>query len=147
MKKIIKRNIKGLKYERLLNWLFEFSSTFSFVTRKDVGVSKEAVKLIEELANFLIDSHPTNKWLSNEIIDSPIIGHIYYYELNKETKNILLRNSNSLFGWGDDSLTDLPEDIAFYNKEKEAILYVNGHENYAIINRLSLKEYLKLTLR
>lgn len=146
MEKIIKKNIKGLKYERLLNWLFEFSSTFSFVTRKDVGVNKEAIKLIEELANFLIDSHPTNKWLSNEIIDSPIIGHNYYYELNKETKDILLENSNTLFDWGDDFLTELPEDIAFYKKDRESILYVNGHENYAIVNISSLKEYLKLTL-
>ena len=145
MEKNIKKNIKGNKYKQLLNWVSESSTVLSFVTRKDVGISERSVMLIESLTEFLVDSYPTNEWLSNEIVDSPIIGHIYFYELNKTTKNILLEVSNSLFDWGDDALTDLPEDIAFYDEKRCPVLHVNGHENYAIIEVSSLKEYLKLT--
>ena len=145
MEKNIKKNIKGNKYKQLLNWVSESSTVFSFVTRKDVGISERSVMLIESLTEFLVDSYPTNEWLSNEIVDSPIMGHIYFYELNKTTQSILLEVSNSLFDWGDDALTDLPEDIAFYDVKRCPVLHVNGHENYAIIEVSSLKEYLKLT--
>lgn len=146
MEKRLKKNIKGKKYGQLINRISESATMFSFVTREDVGVSQNSVKLIEELNDFLITSYPTNQWLSNEIIDSPIIGHIYFYKLNSQTLNIILEASNSLFDWGDDALTDLPEDIAFYNKDKCPILYVNGHENYAVIANLSFKECLKTVL-
>jgi hypothetical protein len=146
MKINIKKNIKGSKYKQLLSWVSESSTVFSFVTRKDVGISESSTILIERLTEFLVDSYPTNEWLSNEIVDSPIMGHIYFYELNKTTQSILLEISNSLFDWGDDALTDLPEDIAFYDEKKHPVLYVNGHENNAIIEVSSLKEYLKLTL-
>ena len=79
MEKNIKKNIKGNKYKQLLNWVSESSTVFSFVTRKDVGISERSVMLIESLTEFLVDSYPTNEWLSNEIVDSPIIGHIYFY--------------------------------------------------------------------
>lgn len=144
MEKYLKKNIKGKKYEQLINRISESATMFSFVTREDVGISQNSVNLIDELTDFLITSYPTNQWLSNEIIDSPIIGHIYFYELNSKTINIIVEVSNSLFDWGDDALTDLPEDIAFYNKNKSPILYVNGHENYAVIEISSLKEYLKI---
>ncbi|MEO1783390.1 hypothetical protein BAU18_003010 [Enterococcus diestrammenae] len=145
MQKNIKKNIKGNNYKKLLNWVSESSTVFSFVIRKDVGISENSIMLIERLTDFIIDSYPTNEWLSNEIVDSPIMGHIYFYELNKTTKNILLEVSNSLFDWGDDNLTDLPEDIAFYDEKRHPVLYVNGHENYAIVNVSSVKEYFKLT--
>jgi hypothetical protein len=109
MKINIKKNIKGSKYKQLLSWVSESSTVFSFVTRKDVGISESSTILIERLTEFLVDSYPTNEWLSNEIVDSPIMGHIYFYELNKTTQSILLEISNSLFDWGDDALTDLPE--------------------------------------
>lgn len=144
MEKYLKKNIKGKKYEQLINRISASTTMFSFVTREDVGISQNSVNLIDELTDFLITSYPTNQWLSNEIIDSPTIGHIYFYELNSKTINIILEVSNSLFDWGDDALTDLPEDIAFYNKNKCPILYVNGHENYAVIEISSLKEYIKI---
>ncbi|WHZ31694.1 hypothetical protein QNK01_09450 [Desemzia incerta] len=145
MKRNINRNIKGNKYKKLINQVSESAVTFSFVTREDIGISDNSIKLIESLTDSLVKSYPTNEWLTNEVIDSPIIGHIYFYKLNSETKNILLEVSNSLFGWGDDALSDLPEDIAFYDKEEKPLLYVNGHENYAVIETLSLKDYLKMT--
>lgn len=146
MKRNINRNIKGNKYKNLINQVSESAVTFSFVTREDIGISDNSIRIIERLTDYLVNSYPTNAWLTNEVIDSPIIGHIYFYKLNSETKNILLEVSNSLFEWGDDALSDLPEDIAFYDKEGKPLLYVNGHENYAVIETLSLKEYLKMTL-
>lgn len=145
MKKNIRKNITGMRYEHLLNWMEDSAAIFSFVTRKDIGISKNSENLIEKLGRFLIDSYPTNNWLSTEIIDNPIIGHIYFYEFNEETKEILLEISNSLFDWGDDSISDLPEDIAFYNNERSPILYVIGHENEAIMTISSIKDYFKLT--
>ena len=61
MEKNIKKNIKGNKYKQLLNWVSESSTVFSFVTRKDVGISERSVMLIESLTEFLVDSYPTNE--------------------------------------------------------------------------------------
>lgn len=146
MQKNLNRNIKGNKYKHLKDHISKSSTTFSFVTREDIGISDNSIRLIGRSVEFLVDSYPTNEWLSNEIIDSPIIGHIYFYEFNPVTKNVLLEGSNSLFEWGDNTLSDLPEDIAFYDKEKNPLLYVNGHENYAVIEVSSLKDYLKIAL-
>lgn len=146
MKRNINRNIKGNKYKNLINQVSESAVTFSFVTRQDIGISDNSIRIIEQLTDYLVKSYPTNEWLTNEVIDSHIIGHIYFYKMNLETKNVLLEVSNSLFEWGDDALSDLPEDIAFYNKEGKPLLYVNGHENYTVLEALSLKEYLKMLL-
>ena len=60
MKINIKKNIKGSKYKQLLSWVSESSTVFSFVTRKDVGISESSTILIERLTEFLVDSYPTN---------------------------------------------------------------------------------------
>ena len=111
MQKNLNRNIKGNKYKQLKDHISKSSTTFSFVTREDIGISDNSIRLIGRSVEFLVDSYPTNEWLTNEIIDSTIIGHIY-----------------------------------FYDKEKNPLLYVNGHENYAVIEVSSLKDYLKIAL-
>lgn len=77
---------------------------------------------------YLIRKRKTDIWLTAERRKNEIVGGVYYYKYNQNTRKILSIFSNSLFGWGDDNLEELPEDIIFY-KDRKAILEAIGHSH------------------
>lgn len=126
------QDIKGNEYVELLKILEKEADIFSFVTRKDIGISHSTREIIKILEPYLLSSKKTNLWLTCEVINYKKIGEIYYYIFNEDTLKILLDISDSLFEWGNN--VELPEDIAFLTKKQEPLLAVNGHEKYFFIS-------------
>lgn len=130
--KVLTKNVKSEAYIKLIEYVFSQSTSFSFTIRDDVGMNSVQENLVGILGNTLMSVERTNKWGDTELLEEGSLASVYSYPTNETTKEIILSNSNSLFSWGDDRLSNLPEDLCFYYNE-QAILITNGHENYAKI--------------
>lgn len=128
--KVLTKNVKSKGYVKLIEYVFSQSTSFSFTIRDDVGMTSVQEELVKSLGSTLISVERTNRWGDTELLGEGSLASVYSYPTNEITKEIILSNSNSLFSWGDDRLSDLPEDLCFYYN-KQAILITTGHENYA----------------
>lgn len=127
----IYENITDQEYHSLLDLLMLNADMVSFVTRTDIGINHHKKSIVEAFKPYLLEDYKINSWYSTEVKSWKKVGHVYYFDFNDETLLLLKKVSSSLFEWGESN--HLPENIAFFDKKKNPILIVNGHENYFII--------------
>lgn len=109
-------DIRGEKYEELIEVCFRYSAYFSFVFReKSIPVSG--------LERFLVASKITDRWPGTW---SGGLHKLSLYSCDKITKSILQSHVNSLFSWVSCWGNGNPEDLAFYRRDK-SVFFTRSH--------------------
>lgn len=141
---MITENIKGKKYNQLINFLASHCDRFAFVeNRQLMEIEEERLAYVEELIadikEHLLERKVQREWETTKL--GGATAYVYYFKMNNETKLFLRDHSNSLFGW----THDLPEDLMFYKKDK-CLLAACSHEGFFLVDKVFWKEFLKKTL-
>lgn len=118
-------NPKDKSYRELLDLMFDLADTFILVER-DGMVRNDTVSLfLEEISSYKIvtkdQSAFAGTWLGEGLTEK-----VHYYKICKETKEILLNHSNSLYDW---VYPNLPEDLSFIVKDNYLLVNIS-HESY-----------------
>lgn len=129
----IHKDITGDDYRTLIELAFNNCDKFAFVKRRDMMADERLAmryhnEIVKDIENSLIEMKEQNEWEVTKLYDGT--AYVFYYELNKQTKEFLQEKSDSLFGW----LTPfLPEDLTFYNGN-QLWLASCSHEKFFIIS-------------
>ena len=126
------KDVIGEDYRSLIELAFKKCDKFALVIQKGLFINDEwAMKFynknLGDIESSLIEMKEQSEWA---VTITEGTANVYYYELNKQTKQFLQTKSNSLFGW----IKGLPEDLMFFSGHK-VWLAVNSHEEYFFLNK------------
>lgn len=126
---VIRKDITEAETKILLEYLFEITSYFAFVLRTDLDTTPEVNYLLNELRPFLVSSTPVKEWPGTILIDQ--FATLYKYDLNLESKTILLNLGIGIFDW---IQPKYPEDLSLLYSDGLPCLTNIAHENDAWIS-------------
>ena len=119
------KNPEGRAYEELIELMFNIADSFILVDRLDMIKNDTVQMFFEIMASYLIMIKKNQYSFAGTLLGkSAIPVNVYYYKICNETKEILLKHTNSLYEW---IHPNLPEDLTFYINNK-SLLVSTAHE-------------------
>ncbi len=139
---IITENVKGKRYNHLMDLLTRHCNKFAFVENEMEEESHAAIDArIVYIKEHLLERKIQREWETTKLPEATV--YVSYFQLNNATRDFLKENSNSLFSW---LHPKLPEDLMFYQNDK-CILAGCSHEGYFIVEETLWGEFLLNTER
>lgn len=140
---MVTENIKGQRYNLLINILAKHCDCFAFVeNRQLMEIEEERLAYVDELIadikKHLLERKIQREWETTKLRGAT--AYVYYFQMNNATKLFLRDQSDSLFGW----TGLLPEDLMFYQKD-QCLLATCSHESYFLVDNVIWNEFLTNT--
>jgi hypothetical protein len=137
--KMITEDIKGKRYNQLIDFLAKHCDRFAFVeNRQLMEVEEERLAYVDELIlnirKYLLERKIQREWETTKL--RGVTAYVYHFQMNNVTKLFLRDQSDSLFGW----TGRLPEDLMFYQEEK-CLLAACSHEGFYMVDEGLWKEF------
>jgi hypothetical protein len=138
---MITENVKGKRYKQLIDFLSKHCNRFAFVeNRQMMEIEEERLayidNLITDIEGHLIERKIQREWETTKL--SGGTAYVFYFQLNKATRQFLKERSNSLFDW---ISPELPEDLMFYQNDK-CILAGCSHEGFFMVDETIWNSFL-----
>lgn len=129
LKLIITENIKGQRYQQLIELLASQCNRFAFVENRQLMADEElrlaiVDELIVDIGDQLIERKIQRKWETTWLGEGT--AYVFYFILNDTTAQFLKDHSDSLFDW---IHPNLPEDLMFY-RDDQCLLAACSHEGF-----------------
>lgn len=130
---MITQDVKGERYEALIDVLLEHCTHFAFVEdRRRMEIEEERLAymdvLTEEIRWDLIERTIVSEWETTRL--SVDTAYLYSFHMNYRTIQFLKERGRSLFSW---IHPKLPEDLMFYTRET-CVLAVCSHESFFVVD-------------
>jgi hypothetical protein len=119
----------NFNYTKLLEELLKISNKFSFVIRSDDILTEAETSILNLFEKYLLYETEVEAWPGTELFYGGK-ARIFYYSFTKETFDLLIKTSNSLYEW---LHPEKPEDLCFYNNETPVFASISHeHDSYFI---------------
>lgn len=130
---VITQDVKGERYEALIDVLLEHGTHFAFVEdRRRMEIEEERLVymdvLTEEIRWDLRERTIVSEWETTRL--SGDTAYLYSFHMNYLTAQFLKEHGGSLFGW---IHPELPEDLMFYVGDT-CVLAVCSHESFFVVD-------------
>ena len=130
---MITQDVKGKRYEALIDVLFKHCTHFAFVEdRQRMEIEEERLAymdvLTEEIRWDLMERTIVSEWETTRL--SGDTAYQYSFHINYRTTQFLKEHGGSLFSW---IHPELPEDLMFYAGDT-CVLAVCSHEAFFVVD-------------
>jgi len=124
----LKEMVEGNQYSALLKFSLDLCDRFTLVIRPTLGLNAKAIQAIETLLPFLLSSKDKSSWPGTELLVGK--ATVNEYTFNRDSLEMILRLSNSLYEW---KQPYLPEDLALIRNDHSLFLGSIAHESDAFM--------------
>lgn len=118
----------GSDYTELIKFCSGIASTGLVVVNEPQALALPAETFLNALSPHLIEARATSEWPGTKLYSRS--AWVYYFRINRECCELLLRSATSLYSWIE---PNLPEDLCLLRKSGHPILVTISHEHDAYL--------------